>query len=322
MNKQNGKTKENGIRQTKHYILAMFILLFVATTVSLSVNLHQTNDQYVQLANVVARSFYQAVATMRNWNTLHNGVYVPVTESVRPNLYLIDPLRDVTTVGGLRLTKINHAQMTRMLSELLTQDRGVHIHITSLTPIQPINAPDPWERQALEAFASGRTEQHEVIDATSGEQVFRYMTPLKAEISCLNCHHEHKNVDEIRGGISISFDFGPFQKLRTQSNRQIWLLHVLGFSGSFLLIAFLGRKLLFSIEALRESLRRIRQLEGLVPICANCKKIRNEGADPRDSNSWVPVEVYIAERTDTEFTHSLCPECFGKLYPGLRAGLK
>jgi hypothetical protein len=312
--------KEKELRQTKHYVLALFLILFVATVVSLVANLHKTDNQYAQLADVVARSFFQAVATMRNWNTLHNGVYVPITESLRPNPYLKDPHRDVTSVDGIHLTKINHAQMTRMLSELLTQDRGVHIHITSLTPIQPINAPDAWERQALESFAQGRTEQHEVIEAARGEQVFRYMAPLKAELSCLGCHPEHKSVNEIRGGISISFDFVPFEKLRAQSNRQIWLVHILGFSASSFLIAFLGRKLILSIETLREYLKRIRQLEGLVPICAGCKKIRNEGANPRNLDSWVPVEVYIAERTDTEFTHSLCPDCVRKLYPGVKVG--
>jgi two-component system NtrC family sensor kinase len=287
----------------------------VATILSLLANLHKTNDQYAQLANVVARSFYQAIVTMRNWNTLHNGVYVPITEAVRPNPYLVDPLRDVTTVQGLRLTKINHAQMTRMLSELLTQDRGVHIHLTSLTPLQPINVPDAWERRALEAFSHGKTEMHEVIETGQSENTFRYMAALIAEPACLNCHHEHKNVNEIRGGISISFDFAPFEELRVQSNRQIWFLHVAGLSISLFLVTFLGRKLILNVDNLMESRRRIRQLEGLVPICAGCKKIRNEGSDARDQDSWVPVEQYISERTNTEFTHSLCPECLKNLYP-------
>ena len=319
---QHSNTNGKGVQQAKYYVLAIITLLFVASAVSLVANLHKTNDQYAELANTVARSFYQAVATMRDWNTLHDGVYVPLTESLRSNLYLVDPLREVTTAEGLRLTKINHAQMIRMLSDLMTQDRGVHIHMTSVTPIRPSNAPDAWERQVLERFVVGGTEQHQVFETIKGEQVFRYMAVLKAETSCLKCHHEHKSPDEIRGGISISFDFGPFEELKAQSNRQIWLLHILGFSGSFFLIAFLGRKLVQGIEALRESLRRIRQLEGLVPICAGCKNIRNEGANSRDPSSWVPVELYIAERTDTEFTHSLCPDCFGKLYPDFKGRKK
>jgi len=49
-------------------------------------------------------------------NALHGGVYVPVTESTQPNPYLEDPLRDVVTTDGLKLTKLNPAYMTRLIS--------------------------------------------------------------------------------------------------------------------------------------------------------------------------------------------------------------
>ena len=54
--------------------------------------------------------------------------------------------------------------------------------------------------------------------------------------------------------------------------------------------------------------RRIRILEGFLPICANCKKIRHEG-------DWVRIETYIETHSHTQFTHSICPECLEKLYP-------
>lgn len=50
-------------------------------------------------------------------------------------------------------------------------------------------------------------------------------------------------------------------------------------------------------------------LQGFLPICANCKKIRD------DAGFWHQVEVYIAARTDVEFSHGICPECREKLYP-------
>lgn len=48
---------------------------------------------------------------------------------------------------------------------------------------------------------------------------------------------------------------------------------------------------------------RMKQLEGLLPICAWCKKIRDQ------RNSWIPIEQYIAVRTDTSFSHGICREC-------------
>ncbi len=62
---------------------------------------------------------------------------------------------------------------------------------------------------------------------------------------------------------------------------------------------------------LRAALAEVRTLQGLLPICAWCKKIRNE----QPPSEWVPIERYIAQRTDAEFTHGICPDCA----KGLRA---
>lgn len=65
---------------------------------------------------------------------------------------------------------------------------------------------------------------------------------------------------------------------------------------------------------LEEAAGHIKNLEGLVPICANCKRMRVQGKDPKDMASWVPLEKYLSDRTDASFTHGLCPECIRKLY--------
>ena len=53
---------------------------------------------------------------------------------------------------------------------------------------------------------------------------------------------------------------------------------------------------------------QIQVLSGLLPICSSCKKIRN------DQQEWEPLEEYISERSDSEFTHSLCPDCMEKFW--------
>ena len=60
---------------------------------------------------------------------------------------------------------------------------------------------------------------------------------------------------------------------------------------------------------LTKALETIRKLEGLIPICASCKKIRN------DEGFWQQVEEYISDHSSAQFTHSLCPDCVTKLYP-------
>lgn len=56
---------------------------------------------------------------------------------------------------------------------------------------------------------------------------------------------------------------------------------------------------------------QIKTLRGLIPICANCKQVRN------DWGYWEQIEAYIERYSDTTFTHGICPECTKKLYPGI-----
>ncbi|MHB8522216.1 MAG: response regulator [Limisphaerales bacterium] len=65
------------------------------------------------------------------------------------------------------------------------------------------------------------------------------------------------------------------------------------------------------IAELRESLAKVKTLSGLVPICASCKKIRD------DQGFWKQVETYVAEHSEAKFSHGLCPDCARKLYPEL-----
>jgi two-component system NtrC family sensor kinase len=306
--------------QTRNYLLIIAALILVVTAISLYANLQKVDTQYRQLAAVVARSYSQAIGGMREWNNQHGGVYVPVTGNFRPNPLLKDPLREVTTREGLRLTKVNHAHMVRLLSNLLTEEREIRVRITSATPVQAANAPTDWEKSALDEFVKGKKEVFGVSGAPD-RPVFRFMVPLKVEPSCLRCHPEHKGrPEDIRGGVSVSFSFTPFLRLMGQNNRQIWTVHLLFLAVALLLIFLLGRKLVLQIDALQDSLEQIRKLEGLVPICANCKKIRTEGANPFDQKSWTSIEKYISDRTDAEFTHGLCPDCAKRLYPGVEGG--
>ena len=64
-------------------------------------------------------------------------------------------------------------------------------------------------------------------------------------------------------------------------------------------------------ERLQGALDNIKKLEGLLPMCANCKNIRD------DDGYWQQVEVYIQQHSKVEFSHSICPKCARRLYPNL-----
>ena len=63
------------------------------------------------------------------------------------------------------------------------------------------------------------------------------------------------------------------------------------------------------ISQLQQALAHVKKLSGLLPICASCKKIRD------DRGYWLQVEEYIHDHSEAQFSHGLCPECAKKLYP-------
>jgi soluble cytochrome b562 len=69
------------------------------------------------------------------------------------------------------------------------------------------------------------------------------------------------------------------------------------------------------IKELEQALSHIKKLEGVLPICAQCKRIRLEGHESRNPRSWVKIENYLSTRTDATFSHTICPDCMHQLYP-------
>lgn len=71
--------------------------------------------------------------------------------------------------------------------------------------------------------------------------------------------------------------------------------------------------ILFLVSALMKERERVKILEGLLPICSYCKKIRDDAGQSAGEGDWVRIEEYISHRTDADFSHGVCPEC----YPGM-----
>jgi hypothetical protein len=64
-----------------------------------------------------------------------------------------------------------------------------------------------------------------------------------------------------------------------------------------------------AVTQLEKTLSELKILQGFIPICASCKKIRNE------EGQWDQMEAYITEHSEADFSHSICPDCAKKLYP-------
>jgi len=83
-------------------------------------------------------------------------------------------------------------------------------------------------------------------------------------------------------------------------------------SGYFPILGWKSWKVGLDITELKQTMARVDTLNGLLPICANCKKIRD------DKGYWNRLEAYIQDHSEAEFTHGICPECIETLYPGLQ----
>jgi DNA-binding response OmpR family regulator len=71
-------------------------------------------------------------------------------------------------------------------------------------------------------------------------------------------------------------------------------------------IVQLQRNLATRVKQLEDALARVKHLQGLLPICSYCKKIRN------DRNYWQQVETFIRDHSEAQFSHGICPDCYDK----------
>jgi two-component system cell cycle sensor histidine kinase/response regulator CckA len=219
----------------KPYVLVLGLIWILVISASLIWEGYQARREILDVARHQARVAYEKDVIYRRWNTMHGGVYVPVTEKSPPNPYLEVPERDITTPLGVALTKMNPAYMTRQVHEMAAEAYGVQGHITSLNPIRPANAPDSWETLALLAFQGG-AEEISSVEEMRGQPHLRLMRPLFTEEACLSCHAvQGYQLGDIRGGISVSLPMKPLWAMERSriftlllGHTLLWLLGLVG----------------------------------------------------------------------------------------------
>ncbi len=222
------RTKQRWFVRTKKYILLLVLGWTVLMLVSLFWNSRVTHLNNLEKARIVARSFYEIVIEFRRWGSLHGGVYVPVTDALQPNPYLIVAERDVTTTTGRKLTLVNPAWMTRQVFELIAKRSSLPIisRLTSLKYVNPVNRPDAWEEKVLKEFEQG-LQEFSSDTVINDEPYMRIMLPLKTEQACLKCHgHQGYKIGDVRGGISISVPLRPHFEAEAKEQKALLLSHV------------------------------------------------------------------------------------------------
>jgi PAS domain S-box-containing protein len=131
---------------------------------------------------------------------------------------------------------------------------------------------EPWPQcPHLEAMKNGKTTTREINDPHIGRPLLVTCSP----------YFDEKGV--LIGTVHVARDISQ-QKLAEEDREKL-------------------------IAKLQNALSKVKQLSGFLPICASCKKIRD------DHGYWKQIELYIRDHSEAEFSHSICPDCVKKLYP-------
>ncbi len=230
---------ESDVKASRRHVRINGVLASVCWTLiialSLAWNAYQQRKGVMAFARIQAEANINKDIAFRRWATAHGGVYVRPTDKWPPDKYLTLPDRDVVTTGGMQLSLINPAYMMRQIMEGYAEQYGVKGHITGLSPINPHNVPDAWERRVLESFIMGATHAAETSEI-DGKTHLRVMLPMYLEGGCLKCHVDAgSDKAGVQGGVSVSVPLAPFEETAAQELRialsthsGIWLIGMAG----------------------------------------------------------------------------------------------
>ncbi len=204
-----------------------------------------------------SRILFHQILLTREWVARHGGVFVEKIPGVTANPYLIDP--DIRDQKGHVYTKRNPALVTRELSEFAEKGGLYKFRVTSLRPLDPKNAPDEFERQALELFDRHAVPDAYRIESEGAGRVYRYIAPLTVNESCLQCHAvQGYRVGDVKGGISISIPMDEADRA-IRSNNWTLFLSGLGIMTAVILTLYLlmDRLVIRPVHQLKEEAVRI-----------------------------------------------------------------
>jgi len=191
---------------------------------------------------------YEHDLVTRQWNAQYGGVYVEKTEGVVSNPYLKDlgVNSDIVSIDNKTYTLKNPALMTREIGVIASDGEILDFHLTSLYFVNPDNAPDEFEKEALMSFEKG-TKEASTIVTQNGSMVYHYIAPFYVNEGCFSCHKGY-NVGDVRGGISIFVPMDEAYNAIQTTKKNLLVISILLIIGVELLIYFLIAKPIYNLR--------------------------------------------------------------------------
>ena len=192
----------------KNLFMFIFIWSFLVI-ITLGICLHKEKETLYKQIMTMARVTVHKDLIYHQWDAMHGCLYVPITDKTKFNIPLDNPTRDVETLTGERLTKINPAYITRQVFQMDVGEYNFNSRLISINALNPDNKPDNWEIIALKEVEKGLSD-YGSMTIRGVKKNFRYLKPLVIENNCLSCHSEQGyKVGDIKGAISISIPISP-----------------------------------------------------------------------------------------------------------------
>ena len=196
--------------------LSIVALLMITVAAVMIFQSYRTETEHIRLMQESllqeAIAHFDNMVMTRKWNARHGGIFIRQHNGLRPNPYLQE--NRIFTDKNETLIKVNPAWMTRQISELSNKENRYYYKITSLKPLNPVNAPDDFEREALEYFETHKEQPYywRLDKPESAKRWFNFMGALKVTESCLPCHaSQGYKLGDIRGGIRVSVPTERFE---------------------------------------------------------------------------------------------------------------
>lgn len=196
----------------KNLIITFIIAIIAVFSLAVLKYTQDSKDEYVKLHKTLllkeARTLYSNMINVRSWAALHGGVYVKDNGILKPNPYLADNIE--YTKNNELLIRVNPAWMTRQVSEISNKKEKYYFRITSLTPINPHNYPDKFEKEALTYLINNKNKD---FYTKFSNNKYNFMGTLRVEKACLQCHiKQGLKINDVIGGLRVTLPIDTYEK--------------------------------------------------------------------------------------------------------------
>jgi diguanylate cyclase (GGDEF)-like protein len=241
----------------RFFLLSLCVILSFFVIVVAYFLYARTGNLLLQRVREQSLAYADLIDHTKMWNYDYGGVYVEKKKGVESNSYLLrlGVRPDLKTIDGKTLTLRNHAIMIKEISVRSEQQEGPSFRIVSAHPLDPANTPDSLEMTALRKFGQGERELSRLILENPAGPIYRFLLPLRADKSCLECHATR--IGDVLGALSITLTISELVR-QTHLSQLLIIMTAIVIIGLVVGISyFLTWRLVINLD---EAQRRLKQL--------------------------------------------------------------